>query len=109
MPPTSNPRELKQGRAEWKRYYDRVLNAELSRRTIMRGSTALALLSSGGLAALLDACGGNNNKGASQGGRSTPTGSTGSWDSTGTPPYKQGIPDPQANAPADWKAFPWVY
>ena len=88
---SSNTNELQEGHEEWGQFYGRITRAELSRRKVMRAGTALALLGTGGMAALLEACGGApaSKPAATSGAGSTGAatwaaqteGVTGDWDS----------------------------
>ncbi len=97
-----------------------LMRRRLSRRATFKGASLLALGSSSAMAAFIAACSGSSNNksaGASGGGKGqaytpqtpAPTGAPQSTfkDTTGTPPYKQGV----ASAQVDplWEQFPYVY
>ena len=52
---TQSQAELDQGREEWQGFYDKVERRQLSRRKVLRGSTVLGLMATGGLGAFLTA------------------------------------------------------
>ena len=111
--------ELRDSGREWSKFYQRLGRKHLSRRKVVKlGALASMLGISGALQAIIAACGGEEEAGPSATG--TPTGAgtgtpvssagiTGDWDTTGTPPYKQGLPDDVARIPEGWKQYPWVY
>jgi len=120
----SSLRELEQGEDEWRRFNRQVERQQLSRRRVLRSASAAALLALGGMSALIGCSsdeeapagtpaigggGGSATPAASATSAPTVEGVTGSWDETGTAPYKQGLQDPAANAPVEWQKYPWVY
>jgi len=98
-----------------------LMRRRMSRRATFRGASLLALGGSSAIAAFLAACSGSNNKsgssnagGASKGQVYTPQTPAPSGaqdqtfkDTTGTPPYKQGLANVQIDP--KWQQFPFVY
>ncbi|MHB8577726.1 MAG: ABC transporter substrate-binding protein [Dehalococcoidia bacterium] len=99
-----------------------LMRRRLARRATFRGASLLALGSSSAMAAFIAACsggGGSNKSSASSSGGSkgqgyvpqtpAPTGAPAATfkDTTGTPPYKQGVAGAQVDA--KWQQFPFVY
>ena len=112
--------ELKEGAREWSAFYQKIFRKQLSRRKVIKLGSLVSMLGlSGAVQALIAACGGEEaaapaTTGTPSGGTTTGTavpsaGITGDWDSTGTPPYKRGLPDDVAKVPEQWKQYPWVY
>ncbi|MGE0542532.1 MAG: ABC transporter substrate-binding protein [Dehalococcoidia bacterium] len=106
--------ELRDGARAWQGFYRGMARKASARRTVLRAGTLLALAGSGSLNAFLAACSGDEPTGgaaSTAGGTSVSGGSgiTGDWDSTGTPPYKNGLSDEVAQVPEQWKQSPWVY
>ena len=111
--------ELREGKQEFDRFYQRLWRKQLSRRRVIRiGALASMLGINGAVQALIAACGGGEEAGTgataspSSGGAGSPTTSaaiTGDWDTTDTPPYKNGLPDEVAKVPEQWKQYPWMY
>src|SRR5579883_2700169 len=122
-------RELQEYRREQLKWRHALARERLSRRIVLKGSTILAVAGSGGAAAFLAACSGSANKGGAKSaataynpiittpaaGSSPGAGGTAAAaattfnDTTGTPPYTQGLPFAQANIDPKWQQFPFVY
>ena len=121
-----NTRELQEATRDWDEFYRETGRRQLSRRKVFRVGAAASLIAAGGWSAFLAACGGDDDE-ADDGGTPAATGTvaatgtaaptevaeregiTGDWDTTGTPPYKQGLPDGVAEVDPEWQAYPWVY
>jgi peptide/nickel transport system substrate-binding protein len=107
---STNTRELAEAEKEWKGFYANVARKQLSRRKVLTGS---AILAAGSLGAALIGCSDDEESsdgGSSSSGGDTPfEGVTGDWDTTGTAPFKGGIPDSQITVNEGWKRYPWVY
>ena len=114
-------RELAEAHEEWNGYYANAKTKRLSRRRVLRASTALGLLSAGGMSALIG-CSSSDEEATAVAGGGTPATSaggsggsvasapvTGPWDTTKMPPYPQGLDDAAANPPAQWQPYPWFY
>jgi peptide/nickel transport system substrate-binding protein len=121
---TQSQTELEQSKEEWQGFHEKIDRRVLSRRKVIKGSTALGLMASGGLGAFLSSCSfGDDDDDSSDGGSSSggdgltaETGRapelgeiTGDWDSTGTAPYRYGRPDSEAGIDPAWQKYPWTY
>ncbi|MGD9889961.1 MAG: ABC transporter substrate-binding protein [Dehalococcoidia bacterium] len=89
----------------------RIWRRRLSRQSVLKGSTILALGGSAALTQFLAACSGDGggSGGDSQNGQAGAAGgSSGEWkDTTLTPPYAAGVAD--AEVPAGLQKYPYVY
>lgn len=94
--------EIRRLQQQWDR---ELWRRRLSRRTVVRGSTLLALGALSG-SALLEACGGGSKSPSTTGGSGAPSTFK---DTTGTPDYSLGVPYDQAAIDAKWQQFPYVY